>query len=102
MIGDKLLIYNENNGMFYTGPSHEETQVWCEDIEHAYKGVVLDWMHKKVSKLGDGTRIISETAARKIVSMRNYRSVNSGTKGSFFSAKCIACYNSQSTINGDH
>jgi hypothetical protein len=81
MIGDRLLVYDPANDMFYQGRDKYRRVIagqpapakWTPKPELAKCSNALTWYMKLCEELGGGVRIVSETEARRIVRMRQYR-----------------------------
>jgi hypothetical protein len=88
MIGDNLLIYNPGKDAFYAGRGekiyvrYKTTPLWVKDPAKAKCSTALTKYQKICAEIGGGVRIVSETEARRIVRMREYRRQNeqSGTE----------------------
>lgn len=86
MIGDRLLVYNPANDMFYQGrdkyrrvkPGDPAPPMWTPYPELAKCSNALTWYRKLCADLGGEVRIVSETEARRIVMMREYREARNG------------------------
>jgi hypothetical protein len=81
MIGDNLLIYNPSLDMFYAGrysyykvfAKDKAPARWVNEPSLAKCSNALTKYKKICAELGGGVRIVSETEARRIVRMRQYR-----------------------------
>jgi hypothetical protein len=81
MIGDRLLVYDPATDMFYQGrdkyrriyAGQPTPTKWTSYPELARCSNALIWFRKLCAELGGGVRIVSETEARRIVRMREYR-----------------------------
>lgn len=86
MIGDNLLIYNPKLDKFYAGRdwfgkhyvTDKTAPIWTRNIESAKCSHALARYRKICTELGGGVRIVSETEARRIVMMREYREAQNG------------------------
>lgn len=88
MIGDKMLLYDRENGRFFAGwkatkrQTDELVPTWSEWGKDALVVYRLSAAYRIKEALGVGVRIVSETEAHKIDSMRYYREMNmNGDKG---------------------
>jgi len=81
MIGDRLMVYNPEADMFYQGrdiykrKTHSEPAppMWTLWPKYAKCTNALNFCRRLCAELGGGVRIVSETEARRIVMMREYR-----------------------------
>ncbi|MBP5709992.1 MAG: hypothetical protein J6W84_03340 [Bacteroidales bacterium] len=87
MIGDKMLLYDRENERFFAGwkaatkrQADELVPMWSEWGKDAMVIYRLSVAYRIKETLGIGVRIVSETEAHKIDSMRRYREANGGGK----------------------
>ena len=81
MIGDRLLVYDQAMDMFYMGrakwkrekPGVPAPERWTPYPQYAHCSNALNQYRRVCDELGGGVRIVSETEARRIVRMRQYR-----------------------------
>lgn len=86
MIGDKMLLYDRENERFFTGwkstkrPTDDLTPTWSKWGKDGLVIYRLSAAYRLKEMLGVGVRIVSETEAHKIDSMRYYRELNADEK----------------------
>lgn len=79
MIGDMLMIYNPVKDAFFAGRSdkvyanRKAPPIWVRDPVRAKCSNALIKYRAICTEIGEGARIVSETEARRIVMMREYR-----------------------------
>lgn len=81
MIGDRLMVYDPATDMFYQGrdkykrifAGQPTPTKWTPYPELAKCTNALNHYQRLRKELGGGVRIVSETEARRIVRMRQYR-----------------------------
>lgn len=81
MIGDRLLVYDPATDMFFQGRDKDKKiyvgkpapPKWTLNPELAKCSNALTKYQALCAELGGGVRIVSETEARRIVRMRQYR-----------------------------
>jgi hypothetical protein len=81
MIGDRLMVYDPATDMFYGGRDKERKvyvnipapHKWVRSLKNAKCTNALNHYRRLCDELGGGVRIVSETEARRIVMMRQYR-----------------------------
>jgi hypothetical protein len=81
MIGDRLMVYDPAADMFYGGRDKERKvfvnipapHKWVKSLKNAKCTNALNHYQRLCEELGGGVRIVSETEARRIVMMRQYR-----------------------------
>lgn len=80
IIGDKMLLYDRNNDVFFAGYKRMNTNApkWCKDFGGAMVITQLSTAYRLKEQLGLGVRIVSETEAKKINALREYREAQNG------------------------
>lgn len=84
MIGDNLMIYNPVKDAFYAGrgekvyANRKAAPLWEQDPSKAKCSNALTKYQTICAEIGGGVRIVSETEARRIVMMREYREEQDG------------------------
>lgn len=79
MIGDMLMIYNPVKDAFFAGRgdkvyvNRKAPPIWARDPSMAKRSGALIKYRAICKEIGGGVRIVSETEARRIVMMREYR-----------------------------
>lgn len=77
MLGDKMLIYDRNAGMFFAGWKKRNNKIveplWSAKAKGGFVTNRLGTAYDLKEQLGLGVRIVSETEANKIDALREYR-----------------------------
>ena len=81
MYGDAILVYDITNDRFFAGWAkqdkpfavEEPKPLWSETVDGARKTRTLGNMQTIVRMLGDGVQIVSETKARQIEALKQYK-----------------------------
>ena len=86
MIGDMLMIYDPDTDMFFAGrkkcvriyADKLNPPIWVHDPADAKRSSALSRYRQICEEIGRNVRIVSETAAQRIVMMREYREGRDG------------------------
>lgn len=85
MLGDKMYLYDRNNGRFFAGWNGKCANgailppIWSTNAREAKIVSSLRYAYDLKERLGEGVRIVSETEARKIDKLREYREAASAS-----------------------
>lgn len=81
MIGDCVLIYDKRRDRYFAGwlkqaktyAEEPPTPIWADTMDQAKITKNIAWAHGVVKRFGEDFRVISETTARRLDALREYR-----------------------------